>query len=75
LAQRLRKREIMDKLDQLDLMQGKVYEAEMKQHVAQLETHQVKFQAWLDLMWAKYGKIKGEDQLQPDGTWVKAEVK
>jgi hypothetical protein len=62
-----------DKIDQLDMLQGKLHEAELNEQAAKLETKRVQFQAWVDSLWAKYGKIKGEDCLMPDGSWSKAE--
>lgn len=62
-----------EKIDQLDLLQGKVYEAELNEQAAKLETKRVQFQAYLDSLWAKYDKVKGEDALQADGSWTKVE--
>jgi hypothetical protein len=62
-----------DKIDQLDMMQGKLYEAELNEHVAKLETKRIQLQAFIDSLWAKYEKTKGEDRLMPDGTWAKVE--
>jgi hypothetical protein len=64
-----------DKIDQLDMMQGKLFEAELNERAALLETKRVQFQAWVDSLWTKYGKTKGEDRLLPDGTWAKVEQK
>jgi hypothetical protein len=72
------KGEILDsveKIDRLDMMQGKLLEAELNEQVAKLETKRVQFQAWVDSLWSKYGKIKGEDALNEDGTWMKVEKK
>lgn len=61
----------MDKIDQLDLMQGKLLEAELEAAKAKVETKMAQFQSWMDSTWLKYGKVKGEDTLQLDGTWEK----
>lgn len=65
----------MEKLDQLDVMQAKVYEAELGELVAKLEAKRIEFQAWIDALWVRYGKVKGEDEITSDGAWRKIEKK
>jgi hypothetical protein len=62
---------VVERIAPMDMMQGKVLEAELNEQAAKLETKRVQFQAWVDALWSKYGKIKGEDALNEDGTWTK----
>jgi hypothetical protein len=49
--------------------------ANAKREMSKADEMYRQLQAFVDSLWAKYGKIKGEDKLMSDGVWAKVEQK
>jgi len=63
----------METLTREEMLEGKVFEAELRELAAKLETKRVQFQSYIDMLYIRYDKDPKEYTLQPDGTWKKAE--
>lgn len=62
----------MEKIDPMDMMQARLYEAELRAIQAEARAKGAEFQAFIDGLFAKHSMIKGADRLEADGTIVRA---
>ena len=61
----------MEKVDPLDMMRARVFEAELNELHAKAEMKTSEFQEFIDRLFAKHEMIKGVDRLEVDGTIVR----
>jgi len=61
----------MDKIDESDLMKGKLFEAQLRALQAETMTKALEFQAWVDALYSRHGLVKGIDRIEENGDIVR----